>query len=129
MKNKLIERAKEVVGLFELNGFDGNSAGTVAAAILSKNGSIYTGICIDVACSMGFCAEHSAISEMLKNRETEIDMVVAVTENGKIIPPCGRCREMIFQIDKNNINTKVILSEDSVKELRELLPCTWADIF
>ena len=32
-------------------------AGGVGAAILSESGKIYTGVCIDTACSMGFCAE------------------------------------------------------------------------
>lgn len=129
MKDILIKRAKEVVGAYALNGFEGNSAGNVAAALVSKKGNIYTGICINSACGIGFCAEASAIAEMLKNRETEIEMIVALTDKGNVIPPCGRCRELLFQIDRRNLQTKIIVSENEMMELRELLPNTWADKF
>jgi hypothetical protein len=46
-------------------------SGGVAAAILTASGAVYTGICIDARCGMGFCAEHSAVAEMLKARESE----------------------------------------------------------
>ena len=32
-------------------------AGGVAAAILSESGKIYTGVCVDTACTLGICAE------------------------------------------------------------------------
>lgn len=62
---------------------------------------------------------------MVKNHESEIDMIVSVYEGDKIIPPCGRCRELITQLDANNYETKVILDEGNVKLLSELLPCKW----
>ena len=46
---------------------------------------------IDVSCGIGFSAEHAAIAEMLKHRETRIEMVVATREGGHIVPPSGRC--------------------------------------
>ena len=36
-------------------------AGGVAAAIESSSGRIYTGICVDGACTLGICAERNAI--------------------------------------------------------------------
>jgi len=122
-KRKLINTAKKMVGEFTLSK-SFLTAGSVAAALLTKSGNIYTGICIDLACGIGFCAEHSAIAEMLKNRETEIKMIVAVTKN-KILPPCGRCREMMIQIDKKNQNTVVILSKKKQTKLSHLLPIKW----
>jgi cytidine deaminase len=122
-KAKLIKEAKKVIGEFRLSKRF-LSAGSVGAALLTKAGNVYTGICIDLACGIGFCAEHSAIAEMLKHRETEIQMIVAVTKN-KIIPPCGRCREMMIQVDKKNKDTIVILSVRKVKKLRDLLPNLW----
>ena len=32
-------------------------AGGVAAAVLSASGKIYTGVCVDTACTLGICAE------------------------------------------------------------------------
>ena len=40
-------------------------ASGVAAAILSKSGKIYTGICMDSNCSSGICAERNALFNMM----------------------------------------------------------------
>ena len=120
---ELIKTAREVVGEYMLSNTD-FSAASVAAALLTTKGNVYTGINIDVACGIGFCAEHSAIAEMLKNRETQIEMIVAVNAEG-IRPPCGRCRELMFQIDNKNVNTKVYLSREKYMSLDNLLPMRW----
>lgn len=126
MQTILIEKAKALAGKFSLNGFEDNSAGEVAAALITKDGNIYTGICIDVACSLGFCAEHAAIAEMLKNRETEVAIIVAITDKGKIIPPCGRCREILVQINKKNLDAQVVIDENKIIPLNKLLPYCWS---
>ncbi len=120
---KLIEEAHKILGEYTLSS-NHYSAGSVAAALLTSQGNIYTGINIDIACGIGFCAEHSAIAEMLKNRETQIEMIVAISDDS-IRPPCGRCRELLFQIDTKNIHTKVYLSEEHYMTLDELLPNRW----
>ena len=50
--------------------------------------------------------------------------IVAVREDGHVVPPCGRCREFMFQIDPRNVDAKVLL-EDGIKTLDELLPNRW----
>jgi cytidine deaminase len=120
--SKLIDAAQGVCGEFDLE--ENFSVASVGAAIRTADGNIYTGVCIDLACGLGFCAEVSAIAEMLKHRETWITDVVAVT-NDNILPPCGRCREMISQIDRRNLDCRVILGEDSTTTLRQLLPDHW----
>ena len=37
-------------------------AGGVAAAVESESGKIYVGVCVDTACTLGICAERSAIT-------------------------------------------------------------------
>lgn len=120
LPKELINEAKKVIGKFTLSD-ESLSAGSVSAALVTKSQKVYTGICIDLACGIGFCAEHSAIAEMLKNRETEIEMIVAVSLE-KILPPCGRCRELMYQINKENINTKVVVDQNSIIKLGDLLP-------
>ena len=41
-----------------------------------------------------------------------------------VIPPCGRCREFIRQIDPANLDTDVVLGRDTSAQvkLRDLLP-------
>jgi len=123
---ELISIAKPLAKKFDLYGFAGNSAGSVSCALRTSGNNLYTGICIDIACSMGFCAEHAAGAEMLKNRESKIDMIVAIDEKGKILPPCGRCREFLVQINPENLDTRVILEDGEIVSLRELLPKTWS---
>lgn len=124
INTKLIEKAMQNVGSFQLS-MEWMSAGQVAAAIETDKGNIYTGICIDVSCGIGFCAEHAAIAEMLKNRETRIVQMVAVHGSNKIIPPCGRCRELIMQINSNNKDCIVLLEGDRYKTISDLLPESW----
>src|SRR5580698_5271319 len=98
------------------------TAGGVGAAALSETGEIFTGICIDARCGLGCCAEYAAIAEMLKRRLTHIVAIVAVTSSGKIIPPCGRCRELIRQVDPANWETKVVVAANDIVGLADLLP-------
>jgi cytidine deaminase len=121
---ELIAAARRVQGEFSL-GAD-FSAGGVGAAVRGRSGRIYTGICVDVACGLGFCAEHAAIAEMLKHRESEIAAVAAVGA-GVIVAPCGRCRELMAQINPANLDCRVVLAEDRVVVLRTLLPEHWLD--
>lgn len=47
-----------------------------------------------------------------------------------VLPPCGRCREFIRQIDPANLDTQVILGRDTRVALHNLLPRTqWPDPF
>jgi cytidine deaminase len=122
-KSKLIEAAKNVCGSFRLR--KDFSAGSVGAAILTAKGNTYTGICIDLACGLGFCAEVAALAEMLKARETHIQAVVAVSDGEILGAPCGRCRETIAQVDTRNLDCLVIMGDDRELPLRQLLPEHW----
>jgi cytidine deaminase len=122
-RSKLIEAAKAVCGEFRLS--ENFSAGSVGAAVLTAKGNIYTGICIDLACGLGFCAEVAAVAEMLKARETHVLAVVAVSTAGVLRAPCGRCRETIAQVDTQNLDCDVILGDDREVPLRALLPEHW----
>lgn len=97
-------------------------AGTVAALIVTGNELRYTGVSVEFACGMGFCAEHAAVAAMLKDHETVIRYVVAVHKSGRVFPPCGRCREMMWQLDSRNRDALIILGPSLAKPLHELLP-------
>lgn len=101
---------------------DGCAVASVASALLTDRGNVYIGVNIDTACSMGFCAEHSAIAQMITNEESRIVKVVAVGRNGKIMPPCGRCREFMHQINHENLDAEVLVEKDKTVKLEELLP-------
>ena len=63
---------------------------------------------------------------MVTAGEYQIAKIVAVwrDEQGRLVvlPPCGRCRELMRQVDDANLDTEVILGDDRRQRLRDLLP-------
>lgn len=120
---ELIEKARSVVKPRKMkHGFTTADCGS---ALVTIKGNVYLGVSIDTCSSMGFCSEHSAIAAMVTNGEYKIKKIVAVTEDGTVLPPCGRCREFMNQIHEDNLNTDVIISKDKVVKLKNLLPYQW----
>lgn len=117
---KLIEEAKKIITKSKQVKLD--STATVGSALITNEGNIYSGVCIGFFCGIGSCAEYQAIGAMISNGENKIKTVIAISENGNILPPCGKCREMIKQCSIDNLNTDVIISKDNKIKLNELLP-------
>lgn len=104
-------------------------AGGVAAAILTKQGNIYVGVCIDTAGSLGMCAERNAIAAMITHGESRIDKLVAILPDGRVGSPCGACRELMMQLDRDSGDIDILLDLKTKKtvKLRELMPDWWGD--
>lgn len=102
-------------------------AGGVAAALRTKAGNIYVGVCIDTAASLGMCAERSAMAAMITQGESRIDKILAIMPDGKIGPPCCVCREFMMQLDRDSGEIEVLLDYESRRtvRLRELVPEWW----
>ena len=120
---ELIKEALKVVNPKKI----GNSEmGQVGCALLTDKGNIFKGVCIDTSSGLGFCAEHTAISQMITHGEHEIKKIVAVYRDEKgdvfVLSPCGRCREFMLQTNKKNLNADIILDKTKVVKLKELLP-------
>lgn len=101
--------------------------GNVGAVVVTRNGNTYSGVCIDTGSGTGFCAEAAAIGAMVTAGEYEIEKIVAVWRDEAdgelyVLPPCGRCREFIRQIDESNLNTYIVLGRNETKKLIDLLP-------
>ncbi len=122
---KLFRKAKEVQNSRVISPFI--TAGGVSAAILTKKGNIYVGVCIDTASSLGMCAERNAIANMITGGESQIDKVLAITPDGRVGAPCGACREYMMQLDKDSGSIEVLLDFDSktTVKLDELVPQWW----
>src|SRR3989338_7986147 len=127
MKNitnqELINKAASVINTKKLK--DG-LVGDVGCTLLSKNGKIYTGVCVGVN-SNGYCAERVAIAKMITDdKEFVIKKIVATwkNEDGKlfVIPPCWHCRQAMRETDEKNLDAEVILDKNKTVKLKELLP-------
>ena len=122
----LYEAAKGVLNPRQISPW--MEAGGVSAAVESVSGKIYVGVCVDTACTLGVCAERNAIFNMITNGESAIRRVIAVNGEGKAIPPCGACREMMTQLMPDNYrDVQVMLDYETcrVVSLGELTPDWW----
>ncbi len=103
-------------------------AGGVSAALLSKSGRIYTGVCVDTCSTLGICAERNAIFNMITNGESEILRVLAIMPDGKSGAPCGACRELMVQLMPDNYkNIEILLDYENERTitLGEITPEWW----
>ena len=102
-------------------------AGGVASAILTDQGKVYTGVCIDTACTLGMCAERNAIANMITNGENKITKLVCVMQDGSVGSPCGACREYLMQLDQDSGNIEILtnLENNEIIKLKDLIPDWW----
>lgn len=120
---KLIERAAAVVNPRRIGD---RLVGDVGSALVTDQGNVYVGVCLDTGSGTGFCAEASAIAAMVTAGEHRVRIIVAVWKDDAgqlyVLSPCGRCREFISQMHEDNGDADVVLGPESVVKLRNLLP-------
>ncbi len=119
---KLIQKAASVIKTLKTkNGLFGD----VGSALISDNNKVHVGVCADIGDS-GFCAEKNAIASMITTGEYKFKRIVAVwkDEDGDVfvIPPCGNCRELMRQINPENLESEIVLDKDKAVKLKKLLP-------
>jgi cytidine deaminase len=70
----------------------------VGAALRAKSGKVYTGCNVENASyGLTICAERVAIFKALSEGERGFDAIVVVTDAEKLTPPCGACRQIIWE--------------------------------
>lgn len=121
--NELIEKARRAAKLHRVS--KDVRIGEVGCALVTDKGNVYLGASIEACCGIGFCAEHSAIAAMATKTEYRIKKIVAVSDNGTILSPCGRCRELMYQINEDNLNTQIVTGKNKMVRLKDLLPDPW----
>jgi cytidine deaminase len=69
----------------------------VGAAVIA-GGAIFTGVNIENASyPVSVCAERNAIAKMIDAGERTLDAVAVVTEAPTPTPPCGACRQVLWE--------------------------------
>ena len=102
----------------------------VGAALLGKNGQIYTGCNIEnAAYTPTNCAERTAFFKAVSEGVKEFEAICIVGgPEGKLVdytPPCGVCRQVMMEFcDPEEFYVIVAVSEEvyQVRRLKELLP-------
>lgn len=70
----------------------------VGAAVRTKSGKIYTGCNVESASyGLTVCAERIAIWKAVSEGEREFEHVSVVTDTEELTPPCGTCRQIIWE--------------------------------
>lgn len=121
IKKEMFEKALAV----KKNAYVPYSKFPLAAAVLTKDGSIYTGVNIENASfSLTNCAERSAIFTAVSEGKKQIEALLIVSSTKEPASPCGACRQVIQEFANGDI--EVIMMTESGKEQtrssKELLP-------
>jgi cytidine deaminase len=96
----------------------------VGAAVRTESGKVYTGCNVESASyGLTVCAERVAIWKALSEGERQFTELAVVADTEPLTPPCGTCRQIIWEFCKNA--TIVLANLDGGQEtvaMKELLP-------
>ncbi|MFB3896347.1 MAG: cytidine deaminase [bacterium] len=107
---KLIEAAKKV----RKNAYAPYSKFKVGAAVLAGSGKIYIGSNVENASfGLTICAERNAIAQAVAQGEKKIQAIAIVADSNELTPPCGACRQVIYEFGKE---TEILLVNHKGKQ-------------
>ena len=74
----------------------------VGAALRTKEGKVFTGCNVESASyGLTVCAERVAIWKALSEGERDFTDLVIVADTEQLTPPCGTCRQIIWEFCKH----------------------------
>src|SRR6185295_6463735 len=97
----------------------------VGAALLTVEGRVFTGCNVENSTyGLSMCAERVAIFKAVSEGSHEIAKVAVVTDHETITPPCGCCRQMIWEFASDDTEVIIENLEGDVRkfDIKELLP-------
>ena len=96
----------------------------VGAALRTKAGKVFTGCNIESASyGLTVCAERVAIWKALSECERDFTDLVIVVDTEQLTPPCGTCRQIIWEYTKDaKITLANLKGQSEVVDIRTLLP-------
>jgi cytidine deaminase len=96
----------------------------VGAAVRTENGKIYTGCNVESASyGLTVCAERVAIWKALSEGERNFTELAVVADTETLTPPCGTCRQIIWEFARNaDIVFANLQGESEVFHVADLLP-------
>ena len=96
----------------------------VGCAIESHERNIFVGCNVENAVyGLTICAERNAVFKMVASGDKTIRSVVIYTPASKLTPPCGACRQVLYEF--GNADTEIIITngqEEAYYLLGYLLP-------
>ncbi len=96
----------------------------VGAALLATDGTVVTGCNVESASyGLTICAERVALVKGISEGRTRFTAVAVVADTEKLTPPCGACRQLLWEFAPDATVTLANLQGLSAEyTMRELLP-------
>jgi len=109
----LIELARETIrDRYEPGRHD------VGAALRTDAGTTYVGVHLGTSVGrIAVCAEAVVLAVAVMSGDSAIDTIVAVRHDGTVVPPCGMCRELIYDYSPG---ARVIVADTPAVRLEEI---------
>ncbi len=98
----------------------------VAAVVKTKTG-VYTGVNVENASyGLTMCAERVAIFKAVSEGDRDVETVVVYTDTEEPTPPCGACRQVIAEFNKDATIVMACRGKATTAKLSQLLPMAFA---
>jgi cytidine deaminase len=124
INNNLIQSAKK----YQSRAKSIYSNYPVGAALLDTNDNIHGGCNVESSSyGLTICAERVALTKALSEGITNFTKIAIVGPNNEYCPPCGACRQLLYDYAPE---IEIILTNDSKTKsikLKELLPFAFED--
>lgn len=101
----------------------------VGAALRSSSGRIFSGCNVENATyGLTVCAERVAIFKAISEGERGFSAIAVVTDTDALTPPCGACRQLIWEFCGDVAVTMANLGgQRETVQMRELFPRPFDD--
>jgi len=123
-KNKLVAAAKQARQFSQAK----YSHFRVGAAIVTEDNEIYKGCNVESSSyGLTICAERVALTKALSEGKTKFKALAIAAKDGEFCPPCGACRQLLYDYAPN---IDIILTngkEQKIYPLKDLLPVAFED--
>ncbi|WP_226579232.1 cytidine deaminase [Halobacillus litoralis] len=124
-QNELINHAKEI----RTKAYTPYSKFQVGAALLTEDGTLYTGCNIEnAAYPVTCCAERVAIFKAISEGHQKFKELAVVADTKRPVPPCGSCRQVMSEFFDSNVTiyTTNLDGETKTFSMDEILPFSFA---
>ena len=108
------------------NAYSPYSKAMVGCALVTSDGSVYTGCNIENASYGGtICAERVAILKAVSDKKMKLSKLYVFTKDGW--PPCGMCRQVMSEFAADDL--EVVIGNEAGQEtkmkFKELMPLSF----
>ncbi len=117
--SELIKHAREA----RAHSYSPYSNFAVGAALRAASGKVYMGCNVENSSyGLTVCAERVAVCNAVSGGERDFEALAIFTEAEELTPPCGACRQVLWEFSKDLVIILANLREEKELKLTELLP-------